>query len=135
MGSGTLRACYCLVFIFLLSPGCASPSASDTVVYRALAGEVRLLDRATMNHLVLLDQSVVGRDHRGRMVVRTKWQNRAQTPYRARLRRVFRREDGEKEAGGQGWDVQIFEPGSRTVVEWKSYSSEASGYLIEVGSD
>ncbi len=134
MGSGTLRAWHCLVVIFLLLSGCAAPSASDTVVYRAQAGEVRLLGRDAMDHLVLLEQSA-GRDHRGRMVVRTQWHNRAPTPYRARLRRVFRREDGEKEAGGQGWDVQVFEPGGRTVVEWKSYTSDATDYLIEVGPD
>jgi len=28
-----------------------------------------------------------------------------------------------------------FEPGSRTVVEWKSYTSDATDYLIEVGPD
>ncbi len=95
-------------------------------------GSVKFLDSPSCHNLRVVEEDTV-RTNDGRLEVTITWENTSETPYKAKIRRIFIDEQGMRERGAYQWDIQTFPPG-KTTLSWKSYSVNAVHYKIEIRS-
>ncbi|MFW6044865.1 MAG: hypothetical protein ACOCR1_03885 [Planctomycetota bacterium] len=119
-----------MALLLIALPGCSLINRRKVTEREFESGTVRYLDTSSARTLEVLEEETE-RGSTGRLNVTITWNNTSDSPYIAKMRRIFIDEQGLKERGAYQWDVETFPPG-KSRMSWKSYSVDAVHYRIEL---